>query len=93
MYADKSAVSSCFVHLVKPGEIVRNFLFDLVYDFISRGVATNFRLGGRILTGGRIKVSRNHLPPNSDFSSDFAHLYFGNVEKSKSFRKYFENFL
>ena len=23
---------------------------------------------------GRIQVSRNHLPPNSDFSSDFAHF-------------------
>ena len=33
-----------------------------------RGVATKFRLGGRI------QVSQNHLPPNSDFSSDFAHF-------------------
>ena len=23
---------------------------------------------------GRIQVSRNHLPPSSDFSSDFAHF-------------------
>ena len=29
-----------------------------------------FRLGG----GGRIQVSQNHLPPNSDFSPDFAHF-------------------
>ena len=41
-----------------------------------RGVATNFRLGGRIPTGGggRIQVNENHLPPNSDFSSDFGHI-------------------
>ena len=25
-------------------------------------------------TGGQIQVSQSHLPPNSDFSSDFAHF-------------------
>ena len=33
-----------------------------------RGVATKFWLGGRI------QVIQNHLPPNSDFSWDFAHF-------------------
>ena len=34
----------------------------------TRGVATKFRLRGRI------QKSQNHLPSNSDFSSDFAHF-------------------
>ena len=42
-----------------------------------RGVVTKFRLGGgtdRDWGDGRTQVNRNHLPPNSDFSSDFAHF-------------------
>ena len=35
---------------------------------VGRVVATKFRLGGRV------QVSQNHLPPNSNFSSDFAHF-------------------
>ena len=35
---------------------------------VARGVATKFRLGGRI------QVSQNHLLPNSDFSSGFGHF-------------------
>ena len=30
--------------------------------------------GDRFRLGGQIQVSQNHLPPNSDFSSDFAHF-------------------
>ena len=41
---------------------------------INRGVATTFRLGGRIQTGGWIQASQSHLPTNSDFSWKFAHL-------------------
>ena len=42
---------------------------------MTRGVATKFQLGGQIPTGGgQIQVSQNHLPPNSDFSSDFTYF-------------------
>ena len=44
---------------------------------IARGVATMIRRGGggRIATGvGRIQLSQNHLPQNSDFYSDFTHF-------------------
>ena len=40
-----------------------------------QGVATKFRLGeDGFCLGERIQVSQNQLPPNSDFSSDFAHF-------------------
>ena len=42
-----------------------------------RGVARSFDWGG-----GRIYVSQNHLPQNSDFFSEFAH-FFGSIGKSK----------
>ena len=62
---------------------------------IIRGVATKCRLGGRIPTGGGgpIQLGQNYLPPNSDFSSDFLPLYFGNTEKSKLFGIYSDIFL
>ena len=46
------------------------------WSHTARGVATKFRLGREdgFRLGGRIHVSENHLPPNSDFSSDFAHF-------------------
>ena len=51
---------------------------------VCRGVATNFRLGGTTPDrGGRIQVSQNHLPPNSDFSSVFAHFVWEILENPK----------
>ena len=47
-------------------------------------------MGGRIQTGGQIQVSQNHLPPNSDFYSDFAHFILeilGNINFWLVFRK------
>ena len=38
---------------------------------MTRGVATKFRLGRRITTGGTYSGELSHLPPNSDFTSDF----------------------
>ena len=33
--------------------------------------------------GGQIQVNRNHLPPNSDFSSDFGHFILKTLENLK----------
>ena len=55
---------------------------------LSRGVATNFRRGGDgTCLGGRIQVSQNHLPPNSDFSSDFAQFILEILENPKLLAK------
>ena len=37
--------------------------------------------------GGRIQVSQNHLPPNSDFSSDFAYFILDILENPKVLAK------
>ena len=42
--------------------------------------------------GGRNQVSQNHLPLNSDFSSDFAYFVLEILE-NLSFSKYCENFI
>ena len=39
--------------------------------------------GGRIPSGGRIQVSQNHVPPNSDLSSDFANFILEILENLK----------
>ena len=61
-----------------------------MHDFT--GVATNFRLRGRILTGGT--VSGESKPPNPEvrFLLGFRPPYFGNMGKSKNFSKYSDFF-
>ena len=57
------------------GALPRSMPYIVYLKLETRGVATKFRLGGRIQTEGRrIQVIQNHLPPNSDLSSDFAHF-------------------
>ena len=79
----------------KGGQMSSDFNFETRFGlhaswhFIpeSRTSPRNFWLGGRILTGGRIQVSQNHLLPNSDFSLDFAHLIWEILENPKVLAK------
>ena len=57
-----------------------------------RGVATNFRLGGRILTGGTVSGELKPATRKFRFLLGFRPLYLGNIEKFKSYKKYSENF-
>ena len=51
---------------------------------VTRGVATNFRLGGgQIQTEGTDSGESKPPPPNSDFSFDFAQLILEILENSK----------
>ena len=54
---------------------------------VTRGVKTNFRLRGTDSDGGggkgQIQVNQNHLPRNSDLSSDFGHFILEISEKLK----------
>ena len=61
-----------------------------------RGVVTNFQLGrggGRILTGETVSGESKPPTPKFRFLLGFRPLYFGNIENSKSFSNYSENFL
>ena len=61
-----------------------------------RGVATNYRLGGRLPTVRRGGADSNESkPPTPKFRYllGFRPLYFGNIGKSKNLDKYAESFL
>ena len=51
----------------------------------SQGRRHEFSIGGTDSDweGERIQVNQNHLPPNSDFSSDFGHFILGTLENLK----------
>ena len=52
-----------------------------------------FSTGGRILTGGTVSGESKPPTPKFRFLLGFRPLYYGNIEKSKSFGNYSENFL
>ena len=61
---------------------------------MGKGVATKFQLGGGADSDwGTASGGQNHLPPNSDFSSDFAHFILKILKNLKNgipkFRKRF----
>ena len=61
---------------------------DVPADTIQQGRRHEFSTGGTDPDwGGRIQVSQNHLPPNSHFSSDFAHPILGILENPKALAK------
>ena len=62
-----------------------------------QGRRHDFSTGGQIPTGGggQIRVNQNHLPPNSNFSSDFGHFILKILEDLKIFtnmnKSFFKN--
>ena len=60
---------------------------------VDKGVATKFRLGRRIPTGGTDSGESKPPTPKFRFFLGFRPLYFGNVGKSGNFDKYPENFI
>ena len=60
---------------------VRNASATPTWEMTTRGVASKFDWVGVGVGGGRIQVSKYNIHPNSDFSSDFSHLFVNKVNK------------